>query len=87
MPRYIVTVVLDSSSPDEQEIVKTIDAAIRFNSRVHRVLGAKVHDVEVVKLGRPSEMVKQLLAKADADTAAGITTKIPEDKPEFEEIS
>ncbi len=61
--RYIVTIVLDSSNQDEQEIGKTVDAAIRFNSRVKRMLGAVVHDVEVVKLGQPSEMVKQLLAK------------------------
>lgn len=60
--RYIVTIVLDSSNQDEQEIGKTVDAAIRFNSRVKRMLGAVVHDVEVVKLGQPSEMVKQLLA-------------------------
>ena len=63
-----------------------MDAALRFNQRVHRVLGAKVHDVEVVKLGKPSDMVKQLLARADADTAAGIMTKIPNDKPEFKEV-
>jgi hypothetical protein len=79
MARYIVTIVLDSSSQDEQEIGRTIDAAIRFDSRVKRLLGAIVHDVEVVKIGRPSEMVKQLLMKADADTAAGIITQIPKD--------
>ena len=87
MPRYIVTVVLDTQTTDEQEIERTVDAALRFNQRVHRLLYGIVHDVEVVKLGRPSEMVKQLLAKADADTAAGVMTKIPEDKPEFEEIT
>ena len=73
MARYIVTIVLDTTNPDEQEIGRTVDAALRFNQRVHRVLGAKVHDVEVVKLGRPSEMVKRLLAKEL-------------DKPEFEEV-
>jgi hypothetical protein len=51
--RYIVTIVLDSSNQNEQEIGRTIDAAIRFNSRVKRLLGAVVHDVEVVKVGQP----------------------------------
>ena len=62
--RYIVTVVLDSSNQDEQEIAKTVDIALRFDSRVKRILGAVVHDVEVVKVGQPSEMVKQLLVNA-----------------------
>lgn len=73
MARYVVTVVLDTTNPDEQEIGRTVDAALRFNQRVHRVLGAKVHNVEVVKLGQPSEMVKTLLAKEL-------------DRPEFEEV-
>ena len=73
MARYIVTVVLDTTSPDINEIEKTIDAAITFNSRVKRLLGAIVHDVEAVKLGQPSEMIKRLLAKEL-------------DKPEFKEL-
>ena len=36
----------------EQEIGRTVDAAIRFNSRVKRMLGAVVHDVEVVRVDR-----------------------------------
>jgi len=51
--RYVVTIVLDSSNQNEQEIGRTVDAAIRFNSRVKRMLGAVVHDVEVVKVDRP----------------------------------
>ena len=51
--RYVVTIVLDSSNQNEQEIGRTIDAAIRFNSRVKRLLGAVVHDVEVVKVSQP----------------------------------
>jgi hypothetical protein len=54
MARYIVTIVLDSSNQNEQEISETIDAAIRFDSRVKRLLGAIVHDVEVVKASQPA---------------------------------
>ena len=64
--RYIVTIVLDSSNQDEQEISRTIDAAIRFNSRVKRMLGAVVHDVETVKVGKPSLMVAKLMEEHSA---------------------
>lgn len=61
MPRYIITVVMDTTTPDESAIEKTVDHTLRFSRDVHYKLGGKVHDVEVVKLGKPSEIVKELM--------------------------
>ena len=61
MPRYIVTVVLDTTTPDELAIQKVVDDTLRFSTGVKRKLGGIVHDVEVVKLGKPSEVVKNLM--------------------------